>query len=139
MLRSVLMLAALSAFLLLTACAGSLGISQEEAGSTPTTYATVVNPPDPALMGHWRRPNPSGLSKPWLFHYWLVKHGDKYAVYYHYDSRKKNSFRGWASFTIDGKTMTSGVDAVTFTAESGGVIMRYPGRGESYRMEKVED
>lgn len=138
MLRSALACSLLSAVLLLSACVTSLGISQSDVAETPTTYATVLKAPNPQFMGHWRRYTPPGLSKPWLFQYWLVKVGDQYAVYYNYDSRKKNAFKGWASFTINGDTMTSGVDGSIFSIEDGKVVMRVAGRDTAYPMEKLD-
>jgi hypothetical protein len=137
MLRSALVCSLLS-LLMLTACVSSMGISQEDVSGSPTTYATVVKAPNPQLMGHWRRSTPPNLEKPWMFQYWLVKHGDKYAVFYNYDSRRKNSFKGWASFNIDGDSMTSGVDGATFFVEGGKVFMRVAGRNEPYPMEKLD-
>jgi hypothetical protein len=137
--RPLLSLAVLSLLLLLAACTGGPGISQEEVATTPTVYATVNKAPNPMLMGHWRRPNPEGIEKPWLFHYWLVKRGDKYAVYYEYDSRRKNAFSGWAPFTINGDSMLCGVDGATFSVENGQVVMRVAGRDTVYSMDKVGD
>lgn len=123
---------------LVSACVGVGGIRNEDKAGQPTTYARVVKEPNPLLLGHWRRPNPAGISKPWVFQYYLTKKGDKYAVYYFYDSKKKNMFSGWADFTIDGDTMVSGVDAVTFFVKDGQVFMLYPGRTSPNPMEKVD-
>jgi len=131
-------LTALALLLVIASCTGIKSISPEEVASTPTQYATVAAPPDPALLGHWRRPQPAGIEKPWLFQYHLVKKGDKYAVYYYYDSNRKNAFKGWASFSIDGSRMTSGVDGTTFYAKDGKVFMIWPGRDAHYPMEKVD-
>jgi hypothetical protein len=131
-------LTALAALLALASCSRYEGISAEDLAGVPTVYAAVKKEPDPLLMGHWRRPAPSGLSKPWAFSYCLVKRGDRYAVFYFYDSHLKNSFKGWADFTIDGNRMTSGVDGTTFSVEGGQVIMRYPGRTDRYRMTRTD-
>ncbi|GFK93768.1 hypothetical protein NNJEOMEG_01602 [Fundidesulfovibrio magnetotacticus] len=128
----------LTALILVASCTGIRSIAPEDVAGTPTQYATVSAPPDPALMGHWRRPQPGNLERPWLFQYCLVKKGDKYAVYYYYDSHKKNSFKGWASFSIDGSRMTSGVDGVVFYAKDGKVFMIWPGRDDHYPMEKLD-
>ena len=133
--RAVCVLAIL---MLLSACAALSIITQEDVSQTPTVYARVNKAPNPALMGHWRRPQPAGINKPWVFHYWLVESGGKYAVYYAYDSRRKASFKGWADFSIDGDTMTSGVDGVSFFVQGGDVYMNYPGRDKPYRMERVD-
>ncbi len=127
----------LCAVLLLGACAGLNPIKPADVETTPTVYAKVLRPPNPLLLGYWRREQPAGIEKPWVFNYWLVKKGDRYAVYYHYDSRKKNSFSGWADFTIDGDTMTSGVDGTVYFVQGGEVKMRYPGRDAVYDMNKL--
>lgn len=128
----------LAAVLTLAACQGLNSVSSEDVAGTPTTYAKIVKEPNSLLLGHWRRPQPSGINRPWMFSYWLVKHGDKYAVYYFYDSHKKNSFKGWADFTIDGDTMTSGVDGAMFFVKDGQVFMKLPGRDTVYDMQKLD-
>ncbi|WP_243358136.1 hypothetical protein [Fundidesulfovibrio terrae] len=128
----------LAAFVALAGCRSLNSISDADVAGTPTVYAKVVNAPNPLFMGHWRRIPPAEINKPWIFDYSLVKKGDKYAVYYFYDSRKKNSFAGWADFTLDGDTMTSGVDGVMFKVKGGEVIMFYPGRSDEYKMQKVD-
>lgn len=126
------------AFVALASCRSLNSISDEDVAGTPTTYAKVIKEPNPLLMGHWRRSQPANYNKPWLFGYDLVKKGDKYAVFYFYDSRKKNAFHGWADFTIDGDRITSGVDGVVFYVENGEVFMLYPGRSTPERMLKVD-
>ncbi|WP_243438875.1 hypothetical protein [Fundidesulfovibrio soli] len=132
---SVLVLAVL---LMCSACAGLAPIKPADVETAPTASAKVIAAPNPLLMGHWRRIPPAGINNPWAFNYWLVKKGEKYAVYYYYDSHKKNAFKGWAEFTIDGDRMTSGVDGVIFYVENGEVLMQYPGRSENYKMMRVE-
>lgn len=136
--RQILSALVLLGLAMLTACASMAPISSADVAGTPTTYAKVVKPPNSLLLGHYRRSAPVGINKPWAFNYWLIKKGDKYAVYYYFDSHKKNSFKGWADFTINGDTITSGVDGVTFFVKDGGVEMGYPGRKETYHMMKVE-
>lgn len=127
-----------SLFALLGACVSAGGIGDSDKGSQPSTYAKVLKEPNPILLGHWRRHKPPGLTNPWVFQYYLVKSGDKYAVYYFYDSKKKNMFSGWASFTIDGDSMISGVDGANFFVKGGQVYMSLPGRSEQYPMEKID-
>jgi len=136
--KAISALIVLMAFTVLASCRGLNSISAQDVSGTPTVYAKVLKAPNPLLMGHWRRIPPAELNKPWVFDYYLVKKGDKYAVYYFYDSRKKNNFEGWAEFTIDGDSMTSSVDGVTFSVKNGKVIMVYPGRSDEYKMENVD-
>lgn len=123
---------------LLPACTSMSSISTQDASGTPTVYAIVVNPPNPLLMGHYRRSPPSEFNHPWAFSYWLVKKGDKYAVYYYYDSHKKNAFSGWAEFTINGDSITSPIDGATFFVENGEVRMSWPGRKETHKMTRED-
>lgn len=139
--RRTLAAAVLAAACLMAACASMQAelayLRPADVAGEPSVYAEVQSPPNPVLMGLWRRSNPPGLSKPWIFDYWLVRKGDRLAVFYGYDSRRGNSFKGWAPFLIDGDTMTSGVDGVVFFARDGQVFMRYPGRADIYPMQKV--
>ena len=123
---------------MLAGCKSLTSISAEDVAGTPSTYAKVLKEPNPLLMGHWRRSAPAELNKPWTFNYCLVKKGDKYAVFYDYDSYKKNNFHGWADFTVDGDRLTSGVDGVQFYVQDGRVLMQYPGRDTPYHMDKVD-
>ncbi|MFZ5426967.1 MAG: hypothetical protein ACOZEN_08325 [Thermodesulfobacteriota bacterium] len=136
--RSTALCAALLLIAALAACTGLNRISSEDVAAAPTVHAKVVKEPNPLLFGHWRRPQPAGINKPWIFNYWMVKRGDKVAVYYFYDSRRKNSFKGWADFTINGDSMTSGVDGNTFYVQNGRVFMKVAGRDTPYEMEKID-
>lgn len=136
--RQVLSACLVLSLVLLYACASMAPISSEDVGGAPTVYAKVINPPNPKLLGHYRRSNPDGLRNPWAFNYWMVKRGDKYAVYYYYDSHRKNAYKGWADFTIDGNTITSNVDGVTFFIDGDKIRMGFPGRTETYHMMPVD-
>jgi hypothetical protein len=124
--------------MMLTSCVTVGGISDEERASQPTIFAKVLKEPNPSLLGFWRRETPDGLNKPWVFQYYLTKVGDKYAVYYFYDSHKKNMHKGWADFTINGDIMTSGVDGVTIFVKEGKVCMQIPGRSTVYDMQRLD-
>lgn len=134
--RSALLFACLL-LALCAACARMEPVTLQDAATEPSAYATVKAPPNPLLLGHWRRPPPPEFNKPWEFDFWLVQKGDKYAVYYHYDSRRKDSFKGWAEFTIDGDSMLSGVDGCVYYVEGSEVFMKYPGRDVAYKMARA--
>lgn len=136
--RFALSVFAVAALLLAASCSGLNMVTQADLETQPTTYAKVIKEPDPLLFGHWRRPQPPGINRPWMFSYAMIRKGDKIAVYYFYDSRKKNSFKGWADFTVDGDTLVSGVDGSTFYVKDGDVYMKVAGRDTPYRMEKVD-
>src|SRR5512140_3086196 len=128
--RTLPALLVLLALMVLASCKGLNAISSDNTAGTPTVYAKVLKEPNPLLMGHWRRIPPAEFNHPWLFDYILVKKGDKYAVYYFYDSRDNKQhgyFSGWAAFTIDGDTMTSGEDGTIFYVKGGEVLMQYSG------------
>lgn len=140
MLRSLPVLVLVS-ILALSACRGLNAISDQDTAGTPTVYAKVLKEPNPLLMGHWRRIPPSAYNHPWIYDYILVKKGDKYAVYYFYDSRNNRNygyFSGWTEFTINGDTMSSGQDGAVFYVKDGEVYMQNPSQGEPYHMQKVE-
>jgi hypothetical protein len=136
--RFLSLFACLALAALVSACVGVGGIRDEQKAGQPTAYAKVIKEPNPLLLGHWRRLSPVGLNKPWVFQYYLTKTGDKYAVYYFYDSKRKNMFSGWADFSIDGDSMTSSVDGVSFFVKDGQVYMLYPGRTAPNAMEKLD-
>lgn len=128
----------LAVLLLAVSCTGLNMVTSADLATQPTTYAKVVREPNPLLFGQWRRPQPAGINKPWMFSYVMERKGDKIAVFYFYDSRQKNSFKGWADFTIDGDSMVSGVDGATFYVENGKVFMKVAGRDTAYPMEKID-
>ena len=131
----------LLAVTILASCKGLNSVSSQDVAGTPTVYAKVLKEPNPLLLGHWRRIPPAEFNHPWIFDYILVKKGDKYAVYYFYDSRnnkKHGYFNGWAAFTIDGDSMTSGEDGSIFYVKDGEVFMKYPDHDKPNRMQKVD-
>lgn len=131
-------LAAVLLALALTGCS-ALPIKPSEVSEEPTVYAKVVNPPDPLLMGYWRRIPPKEFNRPHVFNYWLVKKGDRYAVFYHWDDKRGKVVRGWFPFVIDGKSMTSSEDASVYFVRDGEVFHNYGGRPMNSPMMKVRD
>ena len=131
----------LLAFTVLASCKGLNSISSDDTAGTPTVYAKVLKEPNPLLLGHWRRSAPAEFEHPWVFDYILVQKGDKYAVYYFYDSRDNKAhghFSGWADFTINGDSMSSGVDGSIFYVKGGEVYMQYPTHNKPSRLQKVD-
>lgn len=125
--RTVRALAVLALLALACACQPRL-IKPSEVAGEPTVYCTVLNPPDPALLGYWRRSTPTQYNRPHFFNYWLVKKGDRYAVFYHWDDRRGRITRGWFPFVIDGAAMTSSEDPSTYFVKDGTVFHNYAGR-----------
>jgi len=127
----------LAALFALSACKTSF-ITDSDLSGEPTVYAKVKKAPNPLLFGHWRRATPPGINKPWIFQYVMMEKNGKVAVYYMYDSRKGNAYKGWAAFTVDGDSMVSDVDATSYYVRDGKVYMKVPGRDAEYVMDKAE-
>lgn len=88
------------------------GISAQDVAGTPDAYCTVVEEPDPALMGGWKcifvRQTEEGTSEANPVQYWLVKRGERYALYYFRIAREgRKRYVGWRDWTINGKEMNS--------------------------------
>ncbi len=104
-------------------------VTSENVAGEPTVYSKVINPPNPNLLGFWRRIPPTQFNKPHTFDYWLVKRDDQYAVYYYWnDPKHGKTYDGWAPFIINGDTMRSKIDATTFFYKDGKVWHNWAGR-----------
>lgn len=128
----------LAALLLFAGCS-PLPITGKDIASEPTAWCVVNTPPDPALMGYWRRIPPSQYNRPHVFNYWLVKRGERYAVFYHWDDKRGKVVRGWFPFVIDGDRMTSSEDPSTYFIKEGSVFHNYSGRPFDSPMMKLKD
>jgi len=127
-----------AALLALTACGKLNFITDSDIASEPTVYAKVLKAPNPALFGHWSRPQPSEYYRPWSFSYYMVEKNGKVAVYYLYDSKRANSFKGWSEFVVNGDSMFSPLDGSTYFVRDGKVYMRVAGRDVDYEMTKSD-
>jgi len=119
----------------------------------PTIFCTVLNEPDPMLIGGWQcRTIPdSSRSKgvsPIAFNdpveYWLVKNGNRYALYYYFKSPNSSNI-GWKPFIVngneirfsrDGKTPSSGYRK--FMTKNGKVYF-VPPNGEKNEMTRIPE
>ncbi len=137
--RRLLAASALLALLAPVILAGCAPIKPAEVAGEPTVYCKVVSPPDPTLLGYWRRIPPQQYNRPHVFNYWLVKKGDRYALFYHWDDKRGHVSHGWFPFVIDGKTMTSSEDPSTYFVKDGSVFHNYAGRPFDSPMMKVAD
>lgn len=124
--------------LLFSACS-PLPIAPSDIAGEPTVYCKVVNPPDPALLGYWRRIPPGDFNRPHVFNYWLLKKGDRYALFYHWDDKRGKVVRGWFPFVIDGPRMTSSEDPSTYFVKDGQVFHNYGGRPFDSPMMKLKN
>ena len=115
------------------ACAwaqGSTGISPADIKG-PTEFCKVTKEPDPVLLGGWQCEYENYVSKLSTtrtepVQYYLVKQGDKYAVYfYRFKAGVGNEYdkvyRGWREFTINGSEIVSET-GVRFFARDGEVF-----------------
>jgi hypothetical protein len=95
-------------------------ISPSDVAGTPDVYCKVVKEPNPALLGHFgcahrtlnEKTNEYSMEP---IEYWLVKVGEKYALYFHRvkDGTGKK-FRGWRKWYLEGDRINSGEGAEIF-------------------------
>jgi hypothetical protein len=136
------MLLILILFLACTGCAGNgSSLLPMGAGSEPTTFCHVVSPPNPLLMGGWQivyvRTTETGESDANPVKYWLVKHGDRYALYFDRITRGgKKRFMGWKDWTIYGDEISSDTGVRIFV-ENGAVYYSWQGQAPG-RMNRIE-
>jgi hypothetical protein len=94
--------------LILVGCATTKGTPPQEFGGTPDVFSSVIQKPDPLLMGTWecRFLRTVGKSRPDnnYVKYRLIKHGDKYGLYFYRTWRDgKKKIAEWKNWTINGK------------------------------------
>lgn len=94
--------------LVLAGCATTDKTGPQEFGGKPDVFSTVIEEPDPLLMGTWecsfvRRVGKSHPDNNYV-KYRLIKQDDKYALYFYRawrDGGKKKA--AWKNWTINGK------------------------------------
>ena len=128
-------------FLACAACAGT-GSSTLPlgAGNEPSTFCQVESPPNPLLMGGWQivyvRTTGTGEFDANPVKYWLVKHGDQYALYFDRITRGgKKRFMGWKDWTIRGDEISSN-SGVRIFVENGAVYYSWQGQ-EPGKMQRI--
>jgi len=115
----------ITVLLLLCGCNMSV-IRSKDIEGTPTTYCNVLKEPDPLLMGGWKCGYNRHLSDSQEYDfnpvaYYLVKKGDRYALYFYRATRGgAKRFTGWRDFTINGNEIYSDT-GVKFVAKDGEV------------------
>lgn len=112
---------------LLLVCAATAALAAEikpaDVAGTPNVYCRVVKEPNPALLGHFgcvhRRLNEETdayVMEP--IEYWLVKVGEKYAIYfYRVKDGTGKKFRGWRKWYLEGDRINSGEMAYMFVKD----------------------
>jgi hypothetical protein len=117
-------------FVFTTGDATAQGIKRSDVEGEPSVYLKVIKEPDPALMGgwkiEWRRHRERGSRidiNP--VQYWLVKRGDRYALYFYRIKREVGKrFIGWQEWTANGNEIVSGT-GIRFLARDGNVYFQW--------------
>ncbi|MHC1741591.1 MAG: hypothetical protein AB9873_01005 [Syntrophobacteraceae bacterium] len=113
--------------LVLSLCVASSTFAAEikpsDVAGTPNVYCTLNQEPNPALVGHFagvqRKLNEKSseyVMEP--IEYWLVKKGDKWALYFHRikdGTGKKLS--GWRKWYLNGDKINTGEAAEVFVQD----------------------
>jgi hypothetical protein len=100
-----------------------------DAAGNPTVYCNVVQEPNAHLLGGWKCVFPLHLESGELdinpAKYWLVKEGDRYALYFDRIARNgKKRYSGWKNWTIRGAEIDSGTGVRIYT-QDGAVFFRW--------------
>jgi hypothetical protein len=119
----------LIAVFLMLALASCQTMQSDGVKTNPTAFCTVVNEPDPVLLGGWKGTAPLQLETGAMdinpVEYRLYKFGDRYALYFERiarDGRKR--YGGWQPWTISGKEINSN-SGITIYTENGEVFFRF--------------
>lgn len=111
---------------LLLGCTSMAVIRAKDVAGEPTAYLTTVKEPDPILLGGWKCGYNRNLAGTQEYDYnpiayWLVKKGDKYALYFYRATRGGGKrYVGWRDWTISGNEIYSDT-GVRFVAKDGAV------------------
>jgi hypothetical protein len=105
-------------------CANMSVIRQKDVAGEPSVYCKVLKEPDPILLGGWKcgyNRNFAG-SQEYDYNpiaYWMVKKGDRYALYFYRATRGGTKrFVGWRDWTVNGSEIYSDT-GVRFVAKDG--------------------
>jgi hypothetical protein len=118
-----------TAVLVVLTLAGCQTMQFDAQNSKPTVFCTVVQEPDPVLLGGWRCtarvPQERGAVDINPVNYWLIRVDGQYALYFERIARDgRKHYRAWEPWTISGKTITSDT-GVTIYTENWGVFFRF--------------
>jgi hypothetical protein len=119
----------LLSLLFLSALLGVAGAEPPDEAGKPTVYCKVVQEPNPQLLGGWKCVFPLHLENGELdtnpAKYWLVKEGDRYALYFDRIARNgRKRYSGWKDWTIRATEIDSGTGVRIYT-EDGAVFLRW--------------
>lgn len=117
------------------------GISPRDVAGKPNVFCKVISEPDPLLLGGWkavhRRYNMrlhKYVEEPVA--YWLVKHGDRYGLYFYREKPGDKTHRGWRECTINGGLITSKT-GFRISVQKGEVFYHWEG-DQPTRMSRIE-
>lgn len=112
----------------LFACAAPVAVEAQEIGpehvaGEPDPPLTVVQEPNPLLLGHWGCTHVTTVFKTGEkfnepIEYWLVKKGDRYGLYFSRHKRGgERKYRGWRGWTLNGDRIVSDVGVTIFVKD----------------------
>ncbi len=98
-------------------------IKPSDVAGTPNVFCKVIKEPNPALLGHFgcvhqtvSKVTNRVVMEP--IEYWLVKVGDRFALYFHrVKDGKGKTYRGWRKWYLEGDRINSGVGAEVFVKD----------------------
>jgi len=117
------------------------GINPQDISGKPELFYIVTSEPDPLLLGGWqcvhhRYDRKAGRYFDEPVEYWLVKSGDRYALYFFRIKAGEKTYKGWRECTINGSVITSPT-GFKITAENGQVFYHW-GSDEPTKMTRME-
>jgi hypothetical protein len=117
------------------------GITARDVAGKPDVFCKVVKEPDPAFLGGWKCVHRRYSMKLHNYvtepvQYWLVKVGDRYALYLFREKPGVKTYRGWREYTINGSEMTS-KSGMKFSVRDGDVHYSWEG-DKPTRMTRIE-
>jgi hypothetical protein len=116
----------------------------QESGVKPDVFCNVIQKPNSLLMGTWEcrfsrvRSDLTKLDKNYV-KYRLIKHEDKYALYFHRTWRSgRKKIQEWKNWDINGQEI-SGPYGVRIFVQNRNVYFTIRGLDEPAKMTRLED
>lgn len=136
----------LLAFLFLfVGCSRNITKSSPNADMKPDAFCTVIQEPDPLLMGTWEcyfvRHKERDVPDNNYVKYNLTKYDDKYGLYFYRTWRRgRKKVMEWKSWTINGKNISGEPNfGVRIFVQGNNVYFTIRGLDEPAKMTRVED
>jgi hypothetical protein len=117
------------------------GISAQDVTGKPDVFCKVTKEPDPLLMGGWKCVHHRYNMKIHKYvdeqvEYWLVKSGDRYALYLFRIKPEEKTYKGWRECTINGSTISART-GIKFFTQNGEVFYTWEG-DKPTKMTRIE-